>query len=153
MLCAMLNRASVAASAERIAFFSSIARWTIVRLIRISWSSSPRRALVATGTSGAPGLGRMITNPRSACTKILNRLSSTLGRMSLAESVLLRLCEISIIACSCCSGLAETCHDARGPPLTSSVAMMLEASVVVVGIRRRARLERPQQRRRPGRSP
>ena len=60
MLWAMLNRASLEASAERIAFFSSIARWTIVRLMRMPWSSSPRRALVATGTSGAPGLGRMI---------------------------------------------------------------------------------------------
>ena len=128
MLCAMLNRASLEASADRIAFFSSIARWTMVRLIRIAWSSSPRRALVATGTSGASALGRMITKPRSACTKILNRLSRILGSMSLAESVLLRLCEISIIAWSCCSGLADICHDIREPPLTSSVAMMLEAS-------------------------
>ena len=50
----------------------------------------------------------MTMKPRSACTKILNRLLSTCGKTSSSASARPRLCMISIIAASFTSGLAET---------------------------------------------
>ena len=108
MLWAMPNRSSLAASAERIALRDFMASSTIVRLIRIRSSSPARRFFTATGTSGPSASGRMTTKPRSACMKILNRLSSIFGRMSSTASVCARLFEISISAASFTSGLAES---------------------------------------------
>ena len=71
------KRVSLAASAERMASFDFITWLTIVRLMRIVSSVSTRRCLTALGTSAWRSLSQSTMNPRSACKKILNKLSST----------------------------------------------------------------------------
>ena len=146
MLCAMLKRASDAASAERIAFFSSIARCD-------DRAADPHLLVVvaAAGLGGhrrqrGAGLGPHDDEPAVGLHEDLEQAVEHLRQDVLRPRACCSGCAKSRSSpASCCSGLAESCHVAREPPLTSSVAMMLEASsVVVLAVAPR---ERRQQRR------
>ena len=81
MLWLISKRTSFAASADRIASFVSITCRAIVRLMRIVSSRLRGAACVQRGTS-TPRSSTRPMNPRSACTKMRNRLSSTWGNTS-----------------------------------------------------------------------
>ncbi len=100
MLSAMSKRASVAASAERIASLLAITLLTMVRLMRTLCLSSWRRYLMALGMSRPVGGSRSTMKPRSAWRKIANRLSSSLGNTSARPRAIPRFWLISIRAFS-----------------------------------------------------
>ena len=124
MLWLISKRTSFAASAERIASFVSITWRAIVRLTRIVSSRSSRRSLVHRGTS-VPRSSIRPMNPRSACTKMRNRLSSTWGNTWSSAMARPRLCVISIKAFSLVSAVAANWGTPR-LEITSSFDMIVE---------------------------
>ena len=100
MLSARSNRASLAASAERMPSFAAMTLLTIVRLMRIISRSSPRRCLTALGMSRSLRGSRRTTKPRSAWVKIANRLSKSFGSTSFIAKALRKLWLISTRALS-----------------------------------------------------
>ena len=124
MLWLISKRTSLAASVDRIASFVSITCFAMVRLTRIVSSLSSRRSFVQRGTRTPLSLS-IPTKPRSACTKIRNKLSNTSGRTVSSDSVLLKLRVISTNALSLASALAAS----SGPLMlerTSSFDMIIE---------------------------
>ncbi len=96
----------------------------IVRLMRMVSSLSPRRCFTAL-TSNCPFEPRSTTKPRSAWTKILNRLSSNFGSTVSTASELRRFSVISMNARSLTSGLTFSRIPAA-PAETSSFDMIVE---------------------------
>ena len=108
---------------------STVITWlTIVRLMRMVSSTSRAAVLTALGTSVWRSLSHNTMNPRSACRKILNRLSSTRPSTSTIAMVVPRLRVISSRALSFISGLAPICSPARVGVMSSVDMIVVPAS-------------------------
>ncbi len=128
MLSAMSKRTSEAASAERIASLVVITLLTTVRLMRSVWVSSARRCLTALGTSRPVRGSSSTMNPRSACTKIVNRLSSSFGKTSASPRAFPKFWLISSRAFSLASVFTSSRRPV-GPVLTANFDMIVELPV------------------------
>ena len=103
----------------------AITLWTTVRLMRSVWVSSARRCLTALGTSRPVRGSSSTMNPRSACTKIVNRLSSSFGKTSASPRAFPKFWLISNRAFSLASVFTSSRRPVE-PVLTANFDMIVE---------------------------